>query len=96
MGAYNKYQMTLVTADAAIKDDVGHIWAVLITSQSGDSDIVFHDHASSASGDKLMQLSCLNSTTEFADFTSLGGIPASTGIYADITGTGAQVYVWWD
>lgn len=96
MGAYERFNIALVTADAAVKASAGHLWAVLLTCQGADVDVVIYDDPDSADGTKLLQLSALNGTTEFVDLTRLGGRKAATGLYADVTGTGVQCYVWYE
>ena len=96
MGAYDKYNVTLVTADAAVKASSAHIWAVLLTAQGADVDVVLYDDPDSANGDKVFQASALNGTTVWVPLKDVGGIAAPLGIYADITGSGVQCYVWFE
>lgn len=96
-GNYATKRLNLVTADAAVLAAAGTIWAVLLTAPSADSDIILYDNASAASGTAVFQASALNGTsTPFYSFKDVGGIPVANGIYADITGSGAQCYVWFD
>lgn len=92
---------TRVTADVAIKASAGKIWAVQLDGGTDASSLVFHNHASSATGDPLYSVKapCVTATASeagsvFVDLTPLGGIAFSTGIYCNWTGTAAVGYVW--
>ena len=93
---------TRVTADVAIKASPGKIWAIQLDGGTDDSSIVFFNDIDSA-GTNMEVISivapCTTSTTSgrssvFIDYSPLGGIDFSIGIWANWTGTAAVGYVW--
>ncbi len=97
------HNLTRVTADAAITGLSGkRVWAIELYGTTDAAKILLYD-AASATGTEVYGLVAPFTDSDasaaesvFRDFTPLGGIPfPNTGIYADITGTGAVAYVWW-
>lgn len=91
-----KFNKTRVTTSVAIKAEPGTIMALLLVAPTNDADILLYDDVDSAHGTVLLQASALNGTSAFIDLSGLGGVKAGTGIYADITGTNAIAYVWFE
>lgn len=83
----------LKTADAVICARPCILHSIQVTADNTNAaTIVLYDHASAASGTVLAKI-IVDATTTYADFTSLAGIQANNGIYADVTGTGAEYIV---
>lgn len=80
------------TADAAIaaRTSVLHS-AILIADGTNAASIIIYDNPSAASGTVLARISIPAGGT-YQLFHSMSGVEAFTGIYADVTGTGA-VYI---
>jgi hypothetical protein len=95
MGAYEKYKMTRVTADAVVTNAAAQIMAVSIDAPSAASTCLLYDNASAASGTVAFEIAALNGDSRFVDLTEIGGISCANGIYADIGGSGAIVRVWY-
>lgn len=84
----------LVDADGQIKTGQGKLWGFLVIGGAGAASIDFHD-ALSTSGDPIMSGSApINTCSPVITFFDVDGIPFNTGLYANIGGTGAVVYVW--
>jgi hypothetical protein len=96
MGAYEKYNITRVTGDVAIKASAGHLWAVYLTDGTEDADIIIYDDPDSANGTELLEVSVLNGTSRLINLRELGGRSAPLGLYANITGANAVALVWWE
>ena len=95
------FKQTAITGDAVIKAASGKIWAVLLTGAAATCLLEFYNHASSATGDVLLSVAApftdadgSSNSSVYFDFTSIGGIDFSTGIYVDHTGSDAVGYVW--
>ncbi len=97
------FNFTRVAADAAISSRPGsRIQRVILLGGTDATSIKFYD-AASATGTQVFETVAPFTDTDASaadavdhDFHELGGIPfPTTGIYADITGTGAVAYVWW-
>ena len=92
---------TRVTADVAIKASPGKLWAMMLVGASAANAMAFHNHASSATGDPIMDIVApftdedgSAASVVFVSFLELGGIDFSTGIFVNWTGAGAIGYVW--
>ena len=84
----------LKTADAAIKASAGVLRGVaLITDGTNLGTVVIYDNASAASGTVLFKMSA-SGASGGREAMNLD-IPASTGIYADVSGTGAGYIVYY-
>lgn len=79
-----------VTADGTVKDAGGHLVSVLLTAGSDQATIILYDNTA-ASGTKLCTLKAAANTT--VQWSPAVPIVFSTGIHADITGTGPTVTV---
>lgn len=97
------HNLTRVAADAAVTGLSGkRVWAISLYGTTDSVTLKLYD-AASATGTEVYGLvapftdsDASAAGTIHLDFSSLGGIPfPNTGIYADITGTGAVAYVWW-
>lgn len=80
-----------VAADGIVKASPGSLVAVLLAGGSANSSITLYDNASAASGTVLATINALaNDSVVWSP-----AIPyvAANGIYADITGTGANATV---
>ncbi|MCK5847621.1 MAG: hypothetical protein KAH01_00315 [Caldisericia bacterium] len=91
-----------ITADAVVKASKGIVWAIQLNGGTDASSLKLYNHASSATGTQLIEVvaTCTTSTTSgqdvtFVDYSALGGIPFSTGIFVDWTGTAAVGYIWY-
>ena len=91
-----------ITEDAVVKASAGKIWAIQLNGGTAASSLKFHNHASSATGTQLIEVvapftaaDASAQSTVFVSYVDVGGIPFSTGIYCDWTGTAAVGYVWY-
>lgn len=87
-----------LTADTAVKAAAGTLGGVILLGDGTNAATVrIYDNASAASGTSLAELVVAASTTNRTEtwMAPGGGVPASAGIYADLTGTGAVVYVYY-
>jgi len=92
-----------ITADAVVKAAAGRIWAIQLNGGTDASSLAFHNHVSSATGTQLIDIvaPCVTATgseanSTFISYLEVGGIPFSTGIFVDWTGTSAVGYVWFE
>lgn len=84
------------SADAAISALGGYLHGVwLISDASNAASIIIYDNASAASGIVLAKLSIPASTTAPQYITFNQPITANKGIFADVTGTGANYIVYY-
>ncbi len=93
------YQVTssdLKNADAAISAVGGFVHGVmLISDATNTASVIIYDNASAASGLVLAKLS-IPATTTAPQFISFNNpICANKGIYADVSGTGANYIVYY-
>jgi hypothetical protein len=95
--------LTRVTADVAISGLAGRrVFRVELYATSDACNIELHD-AANGSGTEVWKgvapftgANGGGAQSMVWDWTHLGGIPfPTTGIYADITGTDAVAFVWW-
>lgn len=83
----------LKTADAAILNQSGHLHSLMVIADGTNAaTVVLYDNASAASGTVLAKI-IVDATSTFESFTALEGIECANGIYADVTGTGAEYVV---
>ena len=91
---------TKVTEDAAISTVPGRLIAVQLNGGTDASSMLFHNHASSASGTDLYSIvaPCVTATASEAapGFVLLpgDGIEFDVGCYVNWTGTAAVGWVW--
>ena len=91
---------TKVTADAVISDHPGQLIAVQLNGGTTASSMLFHNHASSATGTDVYSIvaPCVTATGSEANSTFVmlpdEGITFSTGCYVNWTGTAAVGWVW--
>ncbi len=81
----------LLTADTAVLDRRGILTGVnIITDQTNDVTLIIYDNASAASGTVLFK-AIVPGTEDTAYFRMPGeGVRCVNGLYADVTGTGAE------
>ncbi len=83
-----------VDASVQVKTGQGKLWAFLVVGGAGAASIDFYDNTS-ATGDPIMSgTAAINTSGHVITFFDVDGIPFNTGLYADISGSGAVVYVW--
>ena len=80
-----------VSGDGIVKASAGQVVAVHLTAAATTATLILYDNASAASGTVLAQLSA--PTLETVSFCPAIPYVATAGIYADITGTGANATV---
>jgi len=92
-----QYHRVRVASDVAVADAGGRrVMAVLLTSAAAVSTLDLFD-AASATGTAFLELSVVAGDARLFDFTGIGGVMfPTTGIFADIGGTGAAAFVWID
>lgn len=81
------------TASAVIYAGPCFLHAVVIVGGSATGDVIIYDNASAASGTKLTHVSSLTLVTNEISFNN--PVRALNGLYADVTGTGAEYYVYY-
>lgn len=81
------------TSDGAVKDSAGTLLGVVIQPDGTNAaSVIIYDNASAASGTKLFQ----GRVTATASQAVFGiEVPASNGIYVDLTGTGVEIMVYY-
>jgi hypothetical protein len=85
-------KITRIDGDVLVETGQGRLWGFLVVGGSAKTVIAFHD-ALSAAGDSIMDgVSAIDTVSPFVDFIDMGGIPFSTGLWANITTTGGFVY----
>ena len=91
---------TKVTADVAISAVPGRLVAVQLNGGTDASSMLFHNHATSASGTDLYSIVAPCVTANAAEAASVpvilpgDGIAFSVGCYVNWTGTSAVGWVW--
>jgi len=86
----------LKSADAAISAIGAYLHGVyLISDATNACNVVIYDNASTNSGTVLAKLSIPASTTAPQFITFNNPVSANAGIYADVTGTGANYIVYY-
>jgi hypothetical protein len=90
------HNVTIVTADVAIKATDCIIYAVLLSPAAAASSIEFSNDANGAGASVIKVTAAAAGESVYHDFTDIGGVYFSSKCYADITGTSAQATVWWD
>lgn len=86
----------LKSADAAISAIGGYLHGVyLISDASNACSVIIYDNKSAASGTVLAKLSIPASTTAPQFITFNNPVSANNGIYADVSGTGANYIVYY-
>ena len=83
--------VTATPADASVGG--GRIMAIELEGGSDASSVDIFD-AASETGTAIFTMSVGTALSQFRDFTTIGGIQCSTGIWVKPTGTGAICYVW--
>lgn len=83
---------TEVLADGVVHVGVGSLVGCVLVADAGeDATLTLYDDDAAAQGNVLLHLAAAAGTTaSFGGFT----IPCTTGVYADITGTGAKAVVY--
>jgi hypothetical protein len=86
----------LKTADAAILAQSGAVRGLTVTADGTNAaTVVLYDNDSAASGTVLAKITVDAGATQECLIPE-GGIHAANGIYADVTGTGAEYIVLYD
>lgn len=88
-------QLVRLAADAVVKAGPCNVLAVMGYGVQADWAVAFHNHASAATGDPVLDISGSDASgSKFFDFTNLGGVAFSVGCYANITVSSGFIYVW--
>lgn len=96
MAAQRVQSSGLKTSDAAISAIGGYLHGVYVISDATNvASVVIYDNASGASGTVLAKLSIPATTTAPQFITFNTPITANAGIYADVSGTGANYIVYY-
>lgn len=91
---YTTPQFNRVRVAADADAGVGTLHAVLLSGIGGAATLKLYD-ATSASGDTVLEIAAVNGGSTFINLQEAGAsIKFSTGMYADITGTGAFAVLW--
>jgi hypothetical protein len=83
----------LKSADVAIMTKPGKIKSVILLADGTNAaTLILYDNASAASGTVLVKIA-VDAGLVYESFNSDHGIVCNNGIYADVTGTGAEFIV---
>jgi hypothetical protein len=83
----------LKSADAAICARPCILKSVqVLADNTNAATVILYDSASAASGTVVAKV-IVDATATYADFSSADGIVCNNGIYADVSGTGAEYIV---
>jgi len=93
--ATSLYKMTRVITTTAADAQVGggRIMAIELEGGSDASSVDIFD-AASETGTAKFTMSVGTALSQYRDFTSIGGITCTTGIWVKPTGTAAICYIW--
>ncbi len=81
-------------ADVQVKTGQGKLWACMLVGGAALSKVDFYDNTS-ATGDPIMSMSAPTGTSVGPHYYfDVDGIPFNTGLFADISGSGAKAYYW--
>ena len=89
-----------ITADAVVSAVPGWLIAVQLNGGTDASSMLFHDHASSATGTDVYSIvaPCVTANNSEANSTFVelpgGGVRCSVGCFVNWTGTAAVGWVW--
>jgi hypothetical protein len=91
-----QYKLTAVVqaTPANVAVGGGRIMAVLFESGAGACSVDIHDAASDVGSSEIITMSVGAGLSQFFDFSNLGGIKCSTGIWVACTGANSICYVW--
>ena len=81
------------TADAQVKSTSGTLWGAQLKGGATSATLVLYD-GTSASGKKLCELS--SAAGALSNIHLTGGVSFSTGLFADVSGTGPEYVVWFE
>ena len=93
MSATALHKLTAVTTAAAALATGRRLMKISIHGGSGNSSVEVKN-AATDTGTGLYSAAAIIATSYSEDFTSVGGIDFSTGIFVKPAGTGCIVYVW--
>ena len=80
-----------ISGDATIKSSAGVVYGVLLSAGGADATLVLYDNTA-ASGERELVITAKDGYSE--EFCPAGvGLKFNTGIYADITGSGAYATI---
>lgn len=82
-----------IDGDGVMLDHPAHIQTIVLWAADADADVILYDNASAASGNKIITLSAKAGYAQPVCFP-INGCRVQNGVYADLTGTGALVYVY--
>ena len=94
MSTTAKYQLRTATETGLIRTGSGMLMAIEIADVDEDHTVILNDSTDGGGSDILKVTSAEEAGGKFMDFSRLGGIQFSTGIYATITSAGGQVFFW--
>lgn len=84
----------LQTADGVIRADKAILAGVhIITNGTADATLILYDNATAATGQEVFKQIVTGTNDSVPYSMPDGGIYCTNGIYADITGTGAEYIV---
>lgn len=93
MSGLSRYKYTTVPVATAALAGGSRLMGLCIHGGSANSSVEVKD-AASDTGTVLFSAAALAATSVFFDFTEMGGIAFSTGIFVKPAGTACIVYVW--
>ena len=81
------------TADAQLKSTSGIFWGAQLKGGSDTATLVLYD-GTSASDKKICELSAAAGI--LSDIHLTAGVSFSTGLFADVSGTGPEYVIWFE
>lgn len=93
---------TRITADGAVSASPGILWAIQLNGGTAACKIELTNDANGA-GTNVIEVCAPHTDADgsaqssvFIDYSPVGGIEFGAKCYADITGTGAVAFAWYD
>ena len=95
MGTANMYNVKALTASAQLNGtDEGHLMGILLAAGSANAKLKLSEDGD-GSGANVLVVEALANDSQWVDLSHMGGINL-TQAYATLTGTGVEVFVFWE
>ena len=88
---------TRVSGDAQVgATGAIHVWGVLLISGAAAASTLALFNSADGSGTSRLDFAKPTGQSELFDFSEVGGVPFPTALYANIGGSGAIAYIWFE
>ena len=95
LGTTNKYNVLRLAADGQLNStNPIHIVGILLVGGTANSKLEISEDGD-GSGTNVLVVNALANDCKWVDLSMLGGINLEQG-YGDLTGTGAEAYIFWE